>query len=606
MRRNNWGMFVTLVASVGLFAVGCPSAGGGGTRDSGGGGTDTGGGGTDAGGCRTGETMCGAACANTMRDDANCGMCSHACPTGEHCTAGACMGCATGTTLCGTACAATATDPLNCGMCAHACATGETCSAGMCRAACPAPRMICTMGTGMGMTSSCVDVTTDPLNCGTCAHACGAGRTCTGGTCVCTGTATDCSGTCVDTAVDNANCGTCAHACTGGQTCAARACACPSGQMSCSGACVNTSSSNANCGSCGHACGAGESCGSGTCTSMCAAMPGTVYCGTAAGCINPVTSATNCGMCGHACAASESCALGSCRPLNDLRTGAIAIALGTAEVTLTGSTTNATPSSAAEPSTNTTTGGFGCGTITSNNVWYSFTLTQAELVYADTLAAAPNYDTLIYFADSTGTPLTSTATVRACNDDSCATRQSRIGMQLGGGTYYIVVAGFSGNAGDFTLHFQHLPMVFGTTYSYVYQELTGNGATTDTVVTGTAHHPVCGGTAGEDAYWFQSCGTAMSLLSMCASDGGSWQRLNGATSAYDPAIGVVTGTTGTDFMCNDDAPVPCAASYLGLAGDGSNYGSRLNVMFPRGINILVVENRNAMTGMNYTIGYQIQ
>lgn len=40
--------------------------------------------------CGTGQTVCGARCADLMEYCGNCGMCGHACGAGEVCAMGAC------------------------------------------------------------------------------------------------------------------------------------------------------------------------------------------------------------------------------------------------------------------------------------------------------------------------------------------------------------------------------------------------------------------------------------------------------------------------------------------------------------------------------------
>jgi hypothetical protein len=47
--------------------------------------------------CPQGQTLCNSACVNTQTDDSNCGMCGHACPSGQTCSAGVC-GCNPGVT----------------------------------------------------------------------------------------------------------------------------------------------------------------------------------------------------------------------------------------------------------------------------------------------------------------------------------------------------------------------------------------------------------------------------------------------------------------------------------------------------------------------------
>jgi hypothetical protein len=82
--------------------------------------------------------------------------------------------------LCGDVCVDLASDPNNCGVCGNVCATGELCSAGTCTSVCAAGLTQCGQ--------SCVDLNTDILNCGSCGAACLAGQTCVAG--VCTGSAT--------------------------------------------------------------------------------------------------------------------------------------------------------------------------------------------------------------------------------------------------------------------------------------------------------------------------------------------------------------------------------------------------------------------------------
>ncbi len=90
---------------------------------------------------------------------------------------------------------------------------------------------------------------------------------------------TSCNGDCVDIASDPTNCGGCANACTGtAALCESGACvaSCSPGLMACAGGCVNTTSDPANCGACGNACPADAAlCEAGRCvsTSACASAP---------------------------------------------------------------------------------------------------------------------------------------------------------------------------------------------------------------------------------------------------------------------------------------------------------------------------------------------
>jgi hypothetical protein len=73
-----------------------------------------------------------------------------------------------------------------------------------------------------------------------------------------------CSGACVDLASDPSNCGGCGTVCNATLTCQSGVCACPPGQTSCSGVCADLQSSASHCGSCTNACEGGV-CSGGAC-----------------------------------------------------------------------------------------------------------------------------------------------------------------------------------------------------------------------------------------------------------------------------------------------------------------------------------------------------
>ncbi|NOY89787.1 MAG: hypothetical protein GXP55_01165 [Deltaproteobacteria bacterium] len=89
---------------------------------------------------------------------------------------------------------------------------------------CPSPTQ-----TDCGTPIGCVDLQTDPLNCGSCGIDCGSG-TCDAGACTgtsCVGARTECFGTCVDLASDTMNCGGCGRGCAAAETCVSGACVTP-------------------------------------------------------------------------------------------------------------------------------------------------------------------------------------------------------------------------------------------------------------------------------------------------------------------------------------------------------------------------------------------
>jgi len=130
-------------------------------------------------------------------------------------------GCASGTTDCGGVCVDLQTDPANCGACGNICTF--VCSGGQCTflQACISPEVFCG--------NVCVNLQTDPANCGACGTVCASGEFCLGGTCLqpviaCLSPQVPCGNVCVDLQTDQANCGACGHACLPIEQCAAGMC----------------------------------------------------------------------------------------------------------------------------------------------------------------------------------------------------------------------------------------------------------------------------------------------------------------------------------------------------------------------------------------------
>ncbi|MBI5531166.1 MAG: hypothetical protein HY898_00520 [Deltaproteobacteria bacterium] len=212
--------------------------------------------------------------------------------------------CPAGDTLCGVECVDLETDPSNCGGCGVACQASDVCGNGSCATWCPSGTSNCA--------GKCVATEVDPSNCGGCGKTCKPGELCSSGACAltCQQGLTDCNGTCVNLSTDNANCGQCGQACPTGEVCSAKSCAltCQQGLTDCGGTCVNLSTDNANCGQCGQACPAGELCSAKTCALTC--QQGLTDCsGT---CVNLSTDNANCGQCGQACPTGELCSNKAC------------------------------------------------------------------------------------------------------------------------------------------------------------------------------------------------------------------------------------------------------------------------------------------------------
>jgi hypothetical protein len=173
--------------------------------------------------------------------------------------------------------------------------------------------------------------------------ACASGTTCRdlpggGFTCVqgcqtnadCSGVAsTCCANTCVDVTRDVLDCGSCGTACptpaNATPRCALGTCdyaTCLAGYADCDGdrrtGCeLNVRDDPQNCGACGRACSTANVptpvCSSGACTGACRSGWGDCNRDLQSdGCETPLDTSDNCGACGHACGASQTCDNGAC------------------------------------------------------------------------------------------------------------------------------------------------------------------------------------------------------------------------------------------------------------------------------------------------------
>ncbi|MBI4701132.1 MAG: SBBP repeat-containing protein, partial [Deltaproteobacteria bacterium] len=203
---------------------------------------------------------------------------------------------------CGSKCVDLQTDPANCGGCGLVCGCSLPCSLGKCSLSCQGGTTKCGC--------KCVDTQTDPTNCGGCGKPCAPGEVCSAGACAfaCLGGATKCGSKCVDLQLDPANCGGCGKACAQGEVCSGGACglACAGGTTKCGSKCVDVANDPASCGGCGKACAQGEVCVQGACKIACG--QGLTNCG--GKCADMQGDAANCGGCGKVCAGI--CTAGAC------------------------------------------------------------------------------------------------------------------------------------------------------------------------------------------------------------------------------------------------------------------------------------------------------
>jgi hypothetical protein len=90
-------------------------------------------------------------------------------------------GCSGGRFACGGVCVDLQTDPRNCGACGNECFAFQICSAGTCGCECAAGLTVCAEGCNA---CACHDLRTDPTHCGSCATVCATGEICFDGSCV--------------------------------------------------------------------------------------------------------------------------------------------------------------------------------------------------------------------------------------------------------------------------------------------------------------------------------------------------------------------------------------------------------------------------------------
>jgi hypothetical protein len=252
-------------------------------------------------------------------------------------------------------------------------------------------------------------------------------------------------------------------------------------------------------------------------------------------------------------------------PSNDTRERAIAIPLTTAQTTLSADTTGAS---------NHTVGPAGCTCTRGRDVFYTFTLTQEEVVYADTLDGE-SWDSSLFFQDEMGNNLTPGMGDVTCNDDACGTRRSQVFARLSPGRYFLVVSGCS--QGVVTVRFQHL-VVGSAGATRVPSPGMGTQTVAGTIAAGTGRvNGGCGSDGPEHLYYFTVCPSfGGQTLHVTTCGGATWDTV---LHQHSPSRVPVS-------VCNDDfcglqssleATLPAGAGLHGWYLD--TFGSRTSGMF---------------------------
>jgi len=235
--------------------------------------------------------------------------------------------CPSGQTTCGSSCVNLNTDPNNCGQCGYGCPSGGTCSQGTCSASCSGGYLDCDGSTANGCE---VYPYSDDSNCGACGVRCSSGQRCADGRCIivsmCAADATECNGRCVNLAYDATNCGQCGYSCpavaNGWPICRQGTCiaSCNTGFADCdesftNGCEVNLMTDRGNCGGCGVICMAEfPCCVNGDCVGPSGCPCPSGQTNCGTGCTNLMTDQKNCGACGRDCGSSAYCTNEVCRP----------------------------------------------------------------------------------------------------------------------------------------------------------------------------------------------------------------------------------------------------------------------------------------------------
>ncbi|MDC0680585.1 MXAN_6577-like cysteine-rich protein [Sorangium atrum] len=432
----------------------------------------------------------------------------------------------------------------------------------------------------------CVELQANAEHCGACGDACEEGQRCVEGRCGeggggegggdigsgvgggegCREGQTDCSGRCVNVEIDPRNCGDCDVACAEGRVCADGSCACAGDLTECDGACVDVRSDRLNCGECGSSCAPAQQCVDGACT----CPDGLADCG--GSCADLQTSPFHCGDCGVACERGALCQAGACTCV----LGTYDELSDTFPQTVTGTTISGE-----------TNYDLACVAAGSSERVYRFTPSEAGTYTLDTVGSA--FDTAIGVLGAT------TCAQLACNDDLApGVGQSRVRAVLEAGQpVLVVVTGFDGGEGDFTLNMAKSapPKCPGWTID----------AALPTTVTGNTEHlgdairPRCGAADSPDAsyaftapaagkYVFDTFGSGFNTILelhdgacdgdvlTCSDDsgGGSQSRATVELSAGQKVVAVIDGFEGArgPYTLNVAAWAPPACPMADL---GSTY-----------------------------------
>jgi hypothetical protein len=170
------------------------------------------------------------------------------------------------------------------------------------------------------------------------------------------------------------------------------------------------------------------------------------------------------------------------------------------------------------------------------DVFFSFTLSERELVYADTFGAG--FDTILAFREGCEAGAAPAGPEPSCQDDACGTKESQVVALLSPGKHYLIVSAAAGQAGELTVHFEHAPVGSGAVAA-----LGLGSSVTSGMTSGAGQLSLCEAGGPENSYWWTSCqGFA----------GGPFMASTCSNTIYDTMLSLQIPRTAA-LVCNDDA-----------------------------------------------------
>ena len=194
-----------------------------------------------------------------------------------------------------------------------------------------------------------------------------------------------------------------------------------------------------------------------------------------------------------------------------------------------------------------------CGSAGTPDVFFTFSLTRREMVYADTFGSTGS--NALYFASSCSAARTVSTTPSdvLCSAGACGTAQSQVVALLDPGTHYLVYAG----QGAATIHFQHAEVGSGT----VTHLDTGTSSKTGATTSGAGLLYSCQAGGKENAYWWHTCPS---------NAGGAFSASTCGGASFDTILELQV--PGADsVLCDDDTCSTQSTIATTLAGGAGLY-----------------------------------